>query len=56
MAILKGVVFLTDIGVEEDFRHHPKIVGHILEGECAQVLRDFFSQMRKKCPENLKIL
>lgn len=41
---------------EEDFRHHPKIVGHILEDQCAQVLRDFFSWMRKKCPENLKIL
>ena len=41
---------------EEDFRHHPKIVGHILEDECAQVLRDFFARMREKCPENLKIL
>lgn len=41
---------------EEDFRHHPKIVGHILEDQCARVLRDFFSRMRKKCPENLKIL
>ena len=41
---------------EEDIRHHPKIVGHILEDECAQVLRDFFARMREKCPENLKIL
>ena len=41
---------------EEDFRHHPKIVGHILEEECAQHLQDFFAQVRKKSPENLKIL
>lgn len=41
---------------EEDFRHHPKIVGHILEEECAQLLQDFFAQVRKKSPENLKIL
>lgn len=41
---------------EEDFRHHPKIVGHILEEECAQLLRAFFSQVREKRPENLKIL
>lgn len=41
---------------EEDFRHHPKIVGHILEQECAQLLQDFFAQVRKKSPENLKIL
>ena len=37
---------------EEDFRHHPKIVGHILEEECAQLLQDFFAQVRKKSPEN----
>lgn len=41
---------------EEDFRHHPKIVGHILEEECVQLLQDFFDQVRKKSPENLKIL
>lgn len=41
---------------EEDFRHHPKIVGHILEEECVQLLQDFFAQVRKKSPENLKIL
>ena len=41
---------------EEDFRHHPKIVGHILGEECAQLLQDFFAQVRKKSPENLKIL
>ena len=41
---------------EEDFRHHPKIVGHILEEECAQLLQDFIAQVRKKSPENLKIL
>ena len=33
---------------EEDFRHHPKIVGHILEAECAALLRDFFAQVRGK--------
>lgn len=33
---------------EESFRHHPKIVGHILEDECAQLLQAFFSQVRKK--------
>ena len=26
----------------------PKIVGHILEAECAALLRDFFAQVRKK--------
>ncbi|MCF0123826.1 MAG: nucleoside deaminase [Ruminiclostridium sp.] len=31
---------------EEDFRHHPKIVGHILEEECKDLLRTFFSQIR----------
>ena len=33
---------------EEDFRHHPKIMGHILEAECAALLRDFFAQVREK--------
>lgn len=31
---------------EENFRHHPKIVGHILEEPCAQLLRAFFAQVR----------
>ncbi len=31
---------------EEDFRHHPKIVGHILEEECAALLGDFFAGIR----------
>ena len=31
---------------EENFRHHPKIVGHILEAECAALLGDFFSGVR----------
>jgi tRNA(adenine34) deaminase len=39
---------------EENFRHHPKIVGHILEEACREILREFFSQVRQ--PENLKIL
>ena len=39
---------------EEDFRHHPKIVGHILEEECAQLLQDFFAQVRKKKSRKLK--
>ena len=31
---------------EEDFRHHPKIVGHILEEECREVLARFFEKIR----------
>ena len=31
---------------EENFRHHPKIVGHILEEECRAVLGDFFEKLR----------
>ena len=31
---------------EERFRHHPKIVGHILESECRSVLGTFFSKIR----------
>ena len=31
---------------EENFRHHPKIVGHILEKECADLLQQFFSGLR----------
>ena len=41
---------------EEDFRHHPKIVGHILEAECAGLLSGFFSGVRKNDPENLTLL
>ncbi len=41
---------------EENFRHHPKIVGHILEEECKALLQTFFTQVREKRPENLKIL
>ena len=41
---------------EENFRHHPRIIGHILEEECAALLRDFFSGVRKKFPQNLKVL
>ena len=41
---------------EEDFRHHPKIIGHILEDECRAVLQTFFSQVREKGPENVMIL
>ena len=33
---------------EENFRHHPKIIGHILEDECRQVLQDFFAGVRQK--------
>ena len=42
--------------VEEEFRHHPKIVGHILEEPCGALLREFFAGVREKRPENLKIL
>lgn len=31
---------------EENFRHHPKIVGHILEEDCGKLLRDFFVKVR----------
>jgi len=31
---------------EENFRHHPKIIGHILEKECADLLQQFFSNLR----------
>ena len=41
---------------EEEFRHHPKIVGHILEEPCGALLREFFAWVREKRPENLKIL
>lgn len=41
---------------EENFRHHPKIVGHILEAESRALLQDFFSQVRARSGENLKIL
>lgn len=41
---------------EENFRHHPKIVGHILEEESRALLQDFFSQVRARSGENLKIL
>ncbi len=33
---------------EENFRHHPKIVGHILEEECAALLAGFFSRLRRE--------
>lgn len=41
---------------EEEFRHHPKIVGHIMEESCGALLREFFAGVREKRPENLKIL
>ena len=41
---------------EENFRHHPKIVGHILEEECRELLQTFFARVREKRPENLKLL
>ena len=31
---------------EENFRHHPRIVGHILEEECRAVLGQFFEKLR----------
>ena len=33
---------------EENFRHHPKIIGHILEKECADLLQQFFSDLREQ--------
>lgn len=33
---------------EEDFRHHPKIVGSILERPCKTILEAFFENLRKK--------
>ena len=41
---------------EENFRHHPKVIGHILEAECKALLQDFFVQVREKEPTNLKLL
>ena len=41
---------------EENFRHHPKVIGHILEAECKALLQDFFVQVREKNPDNLKLL
>ncbi|MBR5533792.1 MAG: nucleoside deaminase [Ruminiclostridium sp.] len=41
---------------EENFRHHPKVIGHILEAECKAILQDFFVQVREKEPTNLKLL
>lgn len=31
---------------EEEFRHHPRIYGRILEKECADILRSFFAELR----------
>ena len=31
---------------EEEFRHHPKLRGRILEEECKAVLQEFFRGMR----------
>ncbi len=33
---------------EEDFGHHPRLYGCILEEKCVQLLQDFFAKMRKK--------
>ncbi len=41
---------------EENFRHHPKVIGHILEEDCKALLQDFFIQVREKEPTNLKLL
>lgn len=41
---------------EENFRHHPKVIGHILEEECKALLQAFFIQVRENTPENLKLL
>ena len=41
---------------EENFRHHPKVIGHILETDCKAILQDFFVQVREKEPTNLKLL
>ena len=41
---------------EENFRHHPKVIGHILEADCKAILQDFFVRIRERNPENLKLL
>ena len=41
---------------EENFRHHPKVIGHILEEDCKAILQDFFAKVREKNPDNLKLL
>lgn len=33
---------------EERFNHKPKLYKGVLESECSQLLRDFFSRLRKK--------
>lgn len=43
---------------EEEFRHHPKLVGGILQEECKEELSKFFQKLRKNTEkeENLKLL
>lgn len=43
---------------EEEFRHHPKLVGNILGDECRDVLQNFFQNLRKvqDFPVDLKLL
>ena len=43
---------------EEEFRHHPKLVGNILGDECRRVLQEFFQKIRdaQEFPSDLRIL
>ena len=34
-----------------DYNHHPSVVSGILEAECAQILTDFFRQLRLTLPK-----
>ena len=40
---------------EERFNHHPRIYQGPLEGECAQVLQDFFDHLRENSGPGEKI-
>ena len=33
---------------EENFGHHPQLVGGVLADECSAVLKDFFKKIREK--------
>ena len=37
-----------------DYNHHPSVTAGVLEEECAQVLRDFFRELRVRLPQRKK--
>ena len=38
----------TNINDIETLNHHPEVVGGVLESECASIIKDYFSNKRKK--------